>query len=54
MATSTFNIHDLVRVTYPFDHTFNEVYQVTGVLENNTYILEDIGAFDIKFLEAVL
>jgi hypothetical protein len=54
MATSIFNMYDLVRVLSPFNHTFTDTYQITEIVTENdaiaAYVLGDIGAFHPKFL----
>ena len=52
MATSTFSTLDLVRVAYPFDHTFGGSYLIVADLGEGTFELDGIGAFHFSYLQA--
>ena len=46
-------IGDMVRVSSPFNTTFDGVYSIV-LIEGSTYFLEGIeGGFDAQYLEAV-
>jgi hypothetical protein len=47
-----FSIHDWVRVTYPFDHTFDGSYPIVADLGGGTFELDGIGAFHSSYLQA--
>lgn len=53
--TSTFNIADKVRVVYPFEHTYGEVYEVTDLIVEDgevvAYELNGNGCFDAQYLQ---
>ena len=56
MEISMFNIHDIVQVKEPFNHTFTESYEITEILaqdntEETVYILGDHGAFAGVYLK---
>jgi hypothetical protein len=46
-------IGDLVRVLAPFNETYKDAYVITDQLGSNTFILGDLGAFDVTYLEIV-
>jgi hypothetical protein len=54
-VTSTFNIADKVRVVYPFEHTYGEVYEVTDLIVEDgvvvAYELNGNGCFDAQYLQ---
>lgn len=47
------NIGDKVKIKYPFDTTYSDIYTIVSIQEN-TYFLDGIvGGFDISYLEAI-
>ncbi|MDD2505501.1 MAG: hypothetical protein PHF21_04465 [Bacilli bacterium] len=44
---------DKVKVLYPFDTTYSDIYTIV-LIQGNTYFLDGIdGGFDISYLEVV-
>lgn len=44
-------IGDVVRVLAPFDETYPETYAITAQVDDRTFVLGGIGAFDMMYLE---
>lgn len=45
-------VGDVVRVLAPFDETYPGTYSITEQVDDRTFVLGDIGAFDVGYLEA--
>jgi hypothetical protein len=46
-------IGDTVRILAPFDETYSDEYVITDQVDLRTFVLGDIGAFDIRYLDFV-
>jgi hypothetical protein len=46
-------VGDTVRVLAPFDETYPKTYLITDQVDNRTFVLCEIGAFDVDYLEAL-
>lgn len=44
-------VGDVVRVLAPFDETYPETYAIMEQVDDRTFVLGDIGAFDMMYLE---
>ncbi len=51
-----FKVHDTVKVKEPFQDSFPFKYKIVEIVTHEdgqqAFILEEVGAFDLKYLEA--
>ena len=46
-------IGDIVRILAPFNETYSDEYVITDQVDSRTFVLGEIGAFDIRYLDFI-